>query len=219
MKASPRIKIAILVLAMAGIGGILHAAGFDVTQLSPEKVRHFVVSFGPWAPTIYLLTYSQPIIPLPASLMTIAGGLAFGPVWGTLAAVCGSTTRACSQFAIARLLGREAVATLLKGRVGQLDQRLGENSFKAVLLIRLIPNFPFDVQNYGLGFSQARFVPYALATLLGVVPSGFALVYFGYSLTDPKQVWKLGLAVALIVGLMLATTTWKRRHAASAGGS
>ncbi|MBI3324797.1 MAG: TVP38/TMEM64 family protein [Candidatus Omnitrophica bacterium] len=136
--------------------------------------------------------------------MTITGGLAFGPLWGALAALGGATVRACSEFLVARLLGREAVAKLLKGKIAQLDQKIGAHGFKTVLLIRLIPNLPFDVQNYGLGFSQVRFGPYALASFLGMIPGSFAYVYLGYSLTDPKQIWKLLLAVLLIVGLMVA---------------
>jgi len=175
-------------------------------------VRAFVLSFGIWAPAIYLVTYGQPIVPLPASVMTITGGLAFGPLWGTLAAVVGGTTRACTQFGVARLLGRDAVAKLLRGRAASLNASLGRDSFRAVLLIRLIPNFPFDIQNYGLGFSQVRFGPFALATLLGIVPASFAFVYLGYSLTDPKQAWKLLLAILVLVGLMLAQGAWKQRR-------
>ena len=100
-------------------------------------------------------------------------------------------------------------------RSADLDQKLGENSFKAVLLIRLIPNFPFDVQNYGLGFSRVTFLPYVLASFLGMIPGSFAFVYLGESLTDPKQIWKLVVAILLIVGLMVGTSMWKRRQATS----
>lgn len=208
------IRLGAFFLILVGVGWVLRAFGFDVTQFTPERVRDVVRSFGAWAPLIYLMVYGQPIIPLPASIMTIAGGLAFGPVWGMLAALGGATTRASSQFAVARLLGREAVAKLLKGGVAQLDQKIGERSFSAVLLIRLIPNFPFDMQNYGLGFSRVRFVPYALATFLGIMPASFAFVYLGYSLTNPKQIWKLLLAIVLILGLMKVTSVWKKRHPA-----
>ena len=104
-------------------------------------------------------------------------------------------------------------AKLLKGRAASLDVALSNSSFKAVLLIRLIPNFPYDVQNYGLGFSQVRFVPFVLATALGIIPASFAFVYLGYSLTDPAQLWKLLVAVLVIVGLMLAQGAWRKRHA------
>lgn len=212
MKGSTWVKLGVFLFLVIGLGWVLKALGVDFTQLTPERVRTFVLSFGIWAPAIYLLAYGQPIVPLPASVMTITGGLAFGPLWGALAALAGATVRACSEFLVARLLGREAVAKLLKGKVAQLDQKIGAHGFKTVLLIRLIPNLPFDMQNYGLGFSQVRFGPYALASFLGMIPGSFAYVYLGYSLTDPKQVWKLLLAVLLIVGLMFAQRAWKTRQ-------
>jgi len=219
MKGSGWVKAGVLAVAVICVGWVAQALGFDVRRLSPERVREFVLSFGVSAPLIYLLTYGQPIIPLPASVMTITGGLAFGPLWGTLGALAGATARACGQFGIARLFGREAVTRLLKGKIATLDQRLGENSFKAVLFIRLIPNVPFDMQNYGLGFSRAKFLPFAAATFLGMIPGAFALVYLGYSLTDPQQIWKLGVATLLIIGLMVATSKWKRRQAIPGTGS
>jgi uncharacterized membrane protein YdjX (TVP38/TMEM64 family) len=215
MKRATWLKLGLFVLLAVGVYGLVRAAGVDARHMTPERIRAFVLSFGIWAPAIYLLAYAQPIVPLPASVMTITGGLAFGPIWGTLAALVGATLRACSQFLVARLLGRDAVAKLLKGRAAALDQRIGEHGFHTVLLIRLIPSLPFDVLNYGLGFSRVRFVPYALASFLGMMPGSFAYVYLGYSLSDPKQLWKLGLAITLIVGLMLAQRAWSKSHRTS----
>lgn len=209
MKRTTWVKLSVFALFVLGLSWGLKATGMDVRHITPERVRAFVLSFGVLAPVVYLLAYGQPLVPLPASVMTITGGLAFGPLWGALAALMGATVRACSQFAVARLLGRQVVEKLLKGHVAALDEKIGANGFQAVLLIRLIPNLPFDVQNYGLGFSRVRFLPYAMATCLGIIPGSFAFVYLGYSLTDPKQIWKLLIAILLIVGLIVAQRAWK----------
>ena len=220
MKRSLWIKIGLLLLVIVGIGFILRALGVDVRQFNPQRIQAFVLSFGAWAPLVYILAYAQPIVPLPASVMTITGGLAFGPAWGTLAALVGATGRACSEFLVARLLGRDAVAKLLKGKVATLDEKIGANAFKTVLLIRLIPNLPFDVQNYGLGFSRVKFIPYALASFIGMAPGAFVYVYLGSSLTNPSQIIvKLGVAVLLIAALTLATKWLKKRRSASEGRS
>ena len=212
MSRSTLVKLGFFVLVVLGIGWGLRAAGFDIRSLTPERVRAYVLSFGALAPLIYLGVYCQPLVPLPASLMTIAGGLAFGPLWGTLAALCGATVRACGQFFVAKLLGRETVARLLKGQAVALDQKIGANGFTTVLLIRLIPNVPFDMQNYGLGFSQVRFGPYAVATFLGMIPGSFAFVYLGYSLTDLRQAWKLAVALLVIISLILAQRQYAKRR-------
>jgi len=211
------IKLLGFVAFLVGVGWGLRLAGLDLARITPERVRTFVVSFGAWAPTIYLAVYAQPLVPLPASIMTIAAGLAFGSLWGTLAALTGATARASAQFLVARLLGRDAVAKLFKGKIASLDKQIGENGFRTVLLIRLVPNFPFDIQNYGLGFSRVRFAPFALGTFLGIIPGTFAFVYLGYSLTDPKQLWKLLLALVIIVGLLFLSRVFGARGTAIGG--
>ncbi|MBI1991943.1 MAG: TVP38/TMEM64 family protein [Candidatus Omnitrophica bacterium] len=212
------IKLGILAVCLASLFFGLQAFGIRPADVTPDKIRALVLSFGVWAPIVYLATYGQPIVPLPASVMTITGGLAFGPWWGTWAVLTGATIRACGEFLIARLLGRQAVERLLRGKLAAWDAKLAAKGFTAVLLIRLVPNLPFDMQNYGLGFSRVRFSAYAPATVLGMIPGSFAYVYLGYSLTDPKQLWKLGLAILLIIGLMLAQRAWSRRRQAPVHG-
>jgi len=217
MTRSAWVKLGILAACLASLFWGLQALGVRPTDVTPEKVRAFVLSFGVWAPVVYLAAYGQPIVPLPASVMTITGGLAFGPWWGTWAALTGATIRACSEFLVARLLGRQTVERLLRGKLAAWDAKLAVNGFTAVLLIRLLPNLPFDVQNYGLGFSRVRFSAYAPATVLGMIPGSFAYVYLGYSLTDPAQLWKLGLAVLLILGLVVLQRLIARRGSTPGG--
>jgi uncharacterized membrane protein YdjX (TVP38/TMEM64 family) len=60
------------------------------------------------------------------------------------------------------------------------------------------------------------FGPYALATFLGIIPSSFAFAYLGYSVTDPRQLWKFLLAILLVAGLVLAQRAWSKRRPRSA---
>ena len=194
------VKCLLLVVLIAGL--VLWLRSFfhiDVTRLTPEQIRAFALSCGAWAPASYLLMYAQPLVPLPASVMMMAAGLLFGPWQGLLIALAGATARACSQFAVARLMGREAVAGLLRGRTKLLEQRIAAQGFMTVLLVRLIPNFPSDIQNYGLGFSSVRFWPYALGTLVGFFPWVVVFVYLGHVLTSSRAI-----CIALIV-LVLAS--------------
>ena len=202
-------KLGLFVLLVLGLGWGLKALGVDVTRLTPERVRAGILSFGALAPVIYLAAYGQPLVPLPASIMTIAGGLAFGTWWGLAAAVCGATIRAMGQFLLARRLGRETLARWLKGRAARIDERIGARGFTTVLFVRLIPNVPYDLQNIALGVSRVRFWPYALATFLGILPASFAFVYVGDSLTSPARTWKLVLAVLLVV-----VVVWVQRRVA-----
>lgn len=199
-----------LVLFAASVWG-LSAMGVDVTRLSPERLRATVLSYGAWAPLAYLIIFGQPFVPLPGSVMLALAGVVFGKAGGAVAGLAGAMLRAAAGFAIARRLGREAVARLLHKHVARLDEKLGEHAFKAVFLIRLLPNVPFDIQNYGLGFSRVRFGPYVLATALGMAPVAVAYACFGDSLAGPTQAWKVLAAAGLVVALIIAQRVWGRR--------
>lgn len=190
------------------------AIWFGVKQagIRPEKVRDYIQTFGVWAPLIYIAVYAQPIVPVPSLLLTVSGGLAFGPYWGFVFVMFSATVRAVLEFLIARRLGREAVAKLLKGNLAKLDDILASNSFYAVFLIRVIPNLPFDVQNYGLGLSRIPFRSYLPATFLGILPGTCMFAYFGHTLTEPQNIWKLFLIIGIIVVMMVIQKRFSKKE-------
>ncbi len=70
--------ILFVLLATAAYLG-LRALGIDVTRLTPQRVRAVVLSFGIFAPLAYVVVYSQPIIPIPATVLMMAGGCSSSP--------------------------------------------------------------------------------------------------------------------------------------------
>ncbi|MEK7868178.1 MAG: hypothetical protein AAB157_02255, partial [Candidatus Omnitrophota bacterium] len=54
---------------------------------------------------------------------------------------------------------------------------------------------------------KVKFRDYFLATLIGIIPGSFALVYFGASiinvLTDPKNFWMIIVAILIFAGIYL----------------
>lgn len=212
MNSTTLLRVLLFTVILFAVFWLAYLLGFDIRAFTPERMKNFVLSYGVWAPVIYILVYGQPIVPLPASIMTVTAGLAFGPFWGTLGALAGANIRASGQFVIARWLGRDVVAKLLRGKVAQLDRKVGENGFSTVFLIRLVPNVPFDMQNYTLGVSKIRFTDFASATALAMIPGTIALVYLGHSFTDPANIWKAVLAILAIIGLVFWQRSWKKTH-------
>jgi uncharacterized membrane protein YdjX (TVP38/TMEM64 family) len=213
------LRLAAVLLAMAAsawfFSRLLFASGMDLT---PESVRQRVVGYGFWAPLAYLLLFGQPLVPLPLSVMAAAAGLAFGPCWGGLAAVAGATLRACCTFAVARVFGLAAIPPSWRRRMDRLSHSIGRGApFRTVLLVRLIPNVPYDLQNYGLGLTGIPFGPYAAATALGILPLSLGFVYVGDALTRPGRLWPFAFGMALIAlsAVLIGRRTHKRarRHA------
>ncbi len=206
-----RTRVAFLVLlgsAFLILLVVLHQRGIHLRDLTPARIRDFVLASRGWAPVLYLAVYGQPVVPLPASIMIMAAGLAFGPLWGVVLGIAGSMLRAWTQFGLARVLGREAIQRVLRGRLAKLDQLAGHYGFRATLVFRLLPmGMPFDLQNVALGLSPVSASAYTAATFLGLLPVTIIFVLLGHSLTDWRQGWK-AIAAGIGLGLLIGGQRW-----------
>jgi uncharacterized membrane protein YdjX (TVP38/TMEM64 family) len=175
-----------------------------ISRLTPESIRNVVLSFGWWGPVVYIVMYSiRPLLLFPAIVLTLAGGLAFGPWWGTFYVVVGGVMGASLCFLIARLLGSKKLQKYI-GKYSQLqlfENQLEVNGFRTMLIMRLVPIFPYDPVSYLAGLSKIRFRDYVLATIIGMIPGAFAYNVLGYSLLDVFSSTFL-LAIGLLVVVM-----------------
>jgi uncharacterized membrane protein YdjX (TVP38/TMEM64 family) len=114
-----------------------------------------------------------------AGAMTIAGGFLFGLWVGTVASAIGATLGAALLF----LIARHAVGDALRGRARPWLERV-EKGFKSdgasyLLVLRLIPLFPFFAINLVAPFLGVSFLTYVATTLVGILPGSFVYTSFG----------------------------------------
>jgi uncharacterized membrane protein YdjX (TVP38/TMEM64 family) len=115
-----------------------------------------------------------------ASILTLTGGFLFGTWIGAGATVIGATIGALGAYALIRTaigepLRRKAEAS--GGLLKRLIDGFGGNAFSYVLSLRLVPAAPFWLVNAAAGVGSAPVRPYALATLLGIIPG--TVIYSG----------------------------------------
>ncbi|MDR6227325.1 TVP38/TMEM64 family protein [Desmospora profundinema] len=179
-------------------------------DIDPGTIRDWVLSFGGWAPVIYILLYAiRPLFFFPASLFSLTGGLAFGAVQGGICIMIGATLSAWTAFWMARFLGRSMVERMLRGKGERLDRLMEREGFAVVLILRVIPMVPFDAISVAAGMSRMRWWPFTLATLLGIIPGTFVYSYLGNSLLQGWQ--QIIAAVALFSVFMLLTLLLRGR--------
>lgn len=150
-----------LILVLAGL---LLVHGTGISRFTPESIRNVVISFGWWGPAVYVFMYSiRPLLLFPAIILTLAGGLAFGPWWGTFYVVLGGVLGACLCFMISRLLGREKMIKYVRrfSHLQAFEERMSANGFRTMLFMRVVPIFPYDPVSYLAGLSRIRFRDYA----------------------------------------------------------
>ncbi len=180
------------------------------TNLTPDAIRAFVLSFGALSPIVYIAIYTiAPVFMIPGTFISFIAGVGFGGFYGTVYTVIGATFGASLAFLTARYLGREFIEGLLKGRLKIFDEGAEKHGFKAVLFVRLIPLFPFNMVNYGAGLSKIKFKDFFLATSVGIIPGTFAYVNLGNSIMDIRS-WRFVLALAFLILLIIIPLLYKR---------
>jgi uncharacterized membrane protein YdjX (TVP38/TMEM64 family) len=119
---------------------------------------------------------------LPASILTLGAGAVFGILRGTVVVSAGATLGAAAAFLIARYLARARVALWAEEnpRFAALDRAVGNEGGRIVFLMRLSPIFPYNLLNYLFGLTRVGFVPYLLASWLGMLPGTILYVYLGF---------------------------------------
>jgi uncharacterized membrane protein YdjX (TVP38/TMEM64 family) len=117
-----------------------------------------------------------------AALLTVSGGLLFGPLAGSLGAFIGATTGACLIF----LIARSALGGWLVKRAGPFAEKLADGfrrgAFSYLLFLRLVPLFPFWLVNIAPALFGVRLAVFVGATALGIIPLTFAFALFGAGL-------------------------------------
>jgi len=168
------------------VGALLLVAVTAIWFLLP--VREWIEGFQGWITelgavgiAVFVALYVGVTVVLgPAWALTLVAGLAYG-LWGIPLVLVAATLAACIAFLIGRHLARDRVKKLVddNGKLTALNRAVGKEGWKVVGLMRLSPVFPFGLQNYLFGVTEVGFVPYALATLVGILPGTALYVYIG----------------------------------------
>jgi len=179
---------------------LLVAFGWSLLPLREwaKELDAWVHGLGPWGPIAFLLIYILAIVLLvPASAMTLAGGLAFGLAAIPLV-ILAATIGAAFSFLISARFITANVQRLIEGhpKSRAVYKAVSNGGWKVVLLLRLSPIMPFSVLNYVLGATELRFWPFVSATFVGIIPAVVLYVYLG------------ALGKAAIAGTMIGTARW-----------
>jgi uncharacterized membrane protein YdjX (TVP38/TMEM64 family) len=216
LRKSPWLKLLIVAVSLTAIFFILKFSKVDFSQVTIESFKAKIDSYGIWGPVIYIVLYVfRPLVLFPAAIFSASAGAIWG-VKGIIYLLVGANLSAIAEFLFARYFARGAVEKLIQGKFSGIDQAVEKKGFITVLLIRLIPNVPWDIQNLALGLTKVKFRDYALATVIGILPGSFALVYFGSSfisvITNPKHFWKIFVAFAIFAAVYFLQQFLKKKQ-------
>lgn len=203
-------------LVLAAAIGLIFWISRSFFRLDVNEIRTWILSFGLWAPVIYIAAYTiRPLVFFPASVLSITGGLAFGAWLGTLYTVIGAVFGAMLSYAAAKKLGTTFTNKKISGNALKIQEQMEHKGFFYVLLLRLTPGLSFDLISYIAGIVKVRFSAFVLATAIGIIPGTFALNFLGNSFTgeNPKLVISAMIVFTLVACVpILIRNRWNKKR-------
>jgi uncharacterized membrane protein YdjX (TVP38/TMEM64 family) len=207
--------------------GLQHYISFDTLHEHRFALLAFVAGHGALAPALFVAIYAvATALSLPVGLvLSVTGGFLFGTFLGAAFVVVGATTGAVGVFVIARTaLGDMLRRRLASGVLERMADGLSQNAFCYLLVLRLVPLFPFFVVNLVPAFLAVSVRTFTGATLLGIIPGTFVFASVG---TGPGEVFEMGggfsaaglltpnviIALVGLVGLALLPIVYKQIYA------
>ena len=146
-----------------------------------EFLQTWVADYGALSALVFAGIYALAVaFSIPGAVfITIAGGFMFGPYLGTVYVVIGATVGAVGVF----LAAKYAVGDLLRAKAGPAIKRMEagfrDNELSYLLILRLVPIFPFWLVNLVPAFLGVSLRTYTIGTLLGIIPGAFVYSLVG----------------------------------------
>jgi len=116
------------------------------------------------------------------AVMTIAGGFLFGQWLGTGYVVVAATIGATILFIAAKTALGDMLRERARGFVKKMEAGFREDALSYLLVLRLIPLFPFFIVNLVPAFLGVSLRVFVIATFAGIIPGSFVYATVGAGL-------------------------------------
>lgn len=188
-KSHGLLRLLLLAILLGGVV-LFFLAGAD-EYLTYQSLREHRVMLLDWvaahaalAALIYSLVYALVVaFSLPGGLlMTVVGGFLFGRYLATCLVIVSATVGAVLVFLAARTILGDLLRTKVSKKLHLLEAGFQRNAFNYLLVLRLVPLFPFFLVNLVPAFLGVRLRTYVTATIIGIAPASFVFAQFGTGL-------------------------------------
>ena len=176
----------VAILIMLRLTGLSNQLSLDTLARHREALAAFVATNLLLAACAYVVLYVVAVaLSVPGAVfITLAGGFLFGAILGAALTVIGATIGATLIFLFAqRIFGADAL-----DRLGPKARALGEgirrNAASYLLVLRLVPLFPFFLVTLVPAFVGVRLPIYVITTAIGILPGTAVFSLAGAGLGD-----------------------------------
>jgi uncharacterized membrane protein YdjX (TVP38/TMEM64 family) len=152
-----------------------------------KNLKTWIEGFGILGPIVYILLYIIAcLFFLPGLPIAVLAGFAFGPVMGALWADIGATLGAAAAFLVGRYAARGMVESWVEGnqQFKKIDEGVEKQGWRMLMITRLVPVFPFNLQNFAYGLTKINFVTYVVVSFICMLPGAIAFAFMGGSIVS-----------------------------------
>jgi len=177
---------AITIIFITGLIAVTLVLNSDLIDINTGNLQKWIKDGGMWAPLVYISLwvvcslFFLPVIPL-----NIMGGIVFGPVMGSVYTSLGATLEATTSFLLGRYLLHSLISEWVvsnkkfSGKFRQINRGVKANGWKMLTTTRLVPVFPFHLQNYMYGITGIRLTTYVFVSWVCMIPANAAYCFLG----------------------------------------
>lgn len=214
--AKPLAFIAI-VGALLALNAVFGWSGALENALGADSLRVLVDAHPMQAAAIYLVVTVVGCVALfmPGVVFAIVAGLVFGPVWGTILCLLAATVGASLSF----LVGRYFLKDSLKPRIARskhLNRLLFDgaqrNAVFVLAVTRLVPIFPFNLQNFAYGITDMGFWSFTFWSFVFMIPGTALYTVAAAGFADQGHVGVYVAVVAALAVLVAALAAFLRKR-------
>ena len=182
-----RIRYVLLILLVATVA-LLYLQGF-YEAVDARRVQTWIRGAGAWGGVLFVAAYAclQPL-GVRSIFFLLGAPLVWSPAHAALLSWAGAVIASALAFGFARFVGKDWAQRRIPVRLRNLDERLGRDGFRTVLLLRLV-FFTTPVLQLALGVSRVRPAPFLWGTILGVLPFTLLMTFIGGEMSELFWRW------------------------------
>ena len=162
-----------------------------------------------WALCIYIVLtiIGCVVLALPGITFAVAAGILFGPFMGIFACLIATTLGAMLAFLVGRFFLKESVKPMLEKN--KLLKKLlfsedGKSDMIVLMITRMVPLFPYNLQNFAYGITDIGFWKYSVFTFIFMLPGVSFFTIGSAGLTAEEDKWKYFLTAGVLAVLVTA---------------
>ena len=164
---------------------------------------------------IIITAIGSSVLALPGVTFALFSGILFGPILGIILCSLSATISASISFIISRFFLRDSIKPLVE-KNKYLNKILFEDGNKnAIILLmitRLVPLFPYNIQNFAYGITDISFMLYTVYTFLFMLPgiSLFTIASAGIISQENRALYFLIAGIILVFVLIMSVYLKKK---------